>query len=69
MIAVYGASSGSRSMQFISTTHMKMVSASGVSERRSPWKLSFTWPSMNSRISSTKAWPLPGTPEVALRAK
>ncbi len=55
-------------MQFIITTQTKIVSASGVMERRSPWKVSFTWPSTNSRISSTNAWPFDGTPAVARRA-
>src|SRR4249919_953763 len=68
LISVPGRSSGSRSMVFMNTTHMKMVSASGVTERRSPWKVSRTWPSTNSTISSTNAWPLLGTPGVALRA-
>src|SRR5690349_1830235 len=67
--AIHGSrSSGSRSIAFMKKTHMKMVSASGARNRRSPWKTSFTWPSTNSTIISTNAWPLDGTPEVALRA-
>ena len=49
-------------------TQRKIVSASGARKRRSRWKTSLTWVSTNSTTISTKAWPLPGTPEVALRA-
>src|SRR5690606_28027743 len=62
------ASSGTRSIVFMNTIQTKIVSASGVTERRSPWKVSLTWPSTNSTMISTKACPLLGTPGVARRA-
>src|SRR6267142_114229 len=60
-------STGRKSMEFISSTHTNTVSAAGAMNLRSPWKMSFACLSTNSQASSTKAWRLPGTPEVAPR--
>ena len=56
-------------MAFISRTQTNTVSAAGATKLlRSPWwKMPFTCSSTNSKASSTKAWRLFGTPEVAPR--
>ena len=61
-------STGTTSMKLNSRIQQKMVSASGAISLLVPWKVSRTWVSTNSTITSTKFWNLPGTPAVALRA-
>jgi hypothetical protein len=56
------------SMKFIRNTTQKIVSASGAISLLRPWKVSRTMPSTKPTTISTKAWNLPGTPGVALRA-
>src|SRR5450759_3127643 len=60
-------STGRKSMAFISSTHTNTVSAAGAMKSRLPWNMPFTWSSTKPNRSSTKAWRLFGTPEVAPR--
>jgi hypothetical protein len=62
-------SMGRKSIAFMTRTQTKTVSAAGATNLlRSPWwKMPFTWSSMNSIRSSTRACRLLGTPEVAPR--
>ncbi|MNI98962.1 hypothetical protein D3C73_1579210 [compost metagenome] len=53
-------STGTRSTAFIRKIQTKMVSASGAISGLRPWKVSFTLPSTNSTITSTKFCKPPG---------
>ena len=56
------------SMKFIRNTRQKIVIDSGAISLLRPWKVSLTSPSTKVTMISTRAWNLPGTPAVALRA-
>src|SRR5690625_2201925 len=55
-------------MVFHSRTQVKMVSASGATNWRGPWKDSLTEVSTNSNSTSMNPCSVPGTPLVARRA-
>ncbi len=61
-------STGRKSIEFISSTHTKTVSASGPTKCRECGKTLLTWSSTKSTSNSIAAWNLPGTPAVALDA-
>ncbi len=58
---------GRKSIAFINSTQMPVVSASGAMNLRSPWKMPLTCSLTKSMVSSTNACVFDGTPAVALR--